>query len=473
MKLFRKWLLGVVMLGVLAAVAPPRAGALVMIGGKGFIGDAGWPDGALAMANLDTRIEFWDGPAAGFMRFVYQCKNTEQFNDALAVFAGILTPRLELVVLDGKYAGFPAKEERIDWIFEIWVPESFYRAWGTQRNYTTSGSPDDFQPVPPPRVTLYLNGGNPIAWEKVKVPRKVTVIDKRVEAAAFKDAKGGALRAVVREMNTGKVIHGAAVTLLQYSPESYWRDLVSTRTLTTDATGEAAARDLPNGDYKVLAGAEGFVAREGGYFKCLGRNLESFDIALAKPATLKGTVRDARGKPLAGVTVETRELVGIDGLSYRNASRSARSDALGRFEIAGLPEGFMELRADKAGYYYFSREVHEVGSFKFHVPPHKEIELVMGPAGAIWGNVKGMEKAEKEKAQVLVKLDPVGDPIGKWGGSMNVNWDGTFEFKGVPAGKYVLHAALNPTTEKREEAQTRVTIDYSGEGSRRVDLELK
>lgn len=478
-------LAGLIALTVLAAIAPPRAAALIMLGGKGFISDPGWPDGALPMANLKTRAAWWEGPGfgGGNYHFQYIGKETEEFNDALAVFAGILVPRLELVVMDGMPAGGPAQEKRIDWEFEIWNPEAFYRINCKPGDLFLADSPWHNQPLPPPRVTLYLGGENPVAWEKVKVPGKITVLDKRVagkvppgvaaaekgaERPELKDSKGGVVSAVVRELASGKVIRGATLTLVQYAPPM----AATTRTLTTDANGEAVLRDLPKGSYEISTRVEGFVTREAGYFSCFGRNVESFDIALARPAALKGTVKDTQGKPLEGVKISARDTVGLDGQGYKTGDRSVRTDAQGRFELKDLPRGYTILWADKPGYYYFSREIHAIGDMTRSGKPN-ELEIVMGRSGVISGKVKGLEKAKGEKAQVMVNLDPVGDPIGKWGGSMNVKEDGSFEFKGVPAGQYILHASLNPTSEKREEAQPRVTIDFSGDQSRQVELELK
>lgn len=470
MKAIRVWLLMLALLGALAAVAPPRAEALIMVGGKGFMNDPGWPDGALPMANLKTRIAWWEGPpfGGGDYHFQYLGKETEQFNDALAVFAGILVPRLELVVMDGMPTGGPGEQKRIDWDFEVWVPESFYHLNCKPGDLFMADSPWYHQPLPPPRVTLYLGGENPIAWEKVKVPGKLTVIDKRVESSEVKDSKGGVVSAVVREMASGKVIHGATLMLVQYAPQT----AATTRTLTTDATGAAVLRDLLKGSYEVKASAEGFVGRGAGYYQCIGRNVECYDIALAKPAALRGVVKDGAGKPLEGVKIEARETVGLDGRGYKAGGRGVLTDAQGRFELAGLPRGYTNLWASKQGYYYFSREIHEVGAPTYSGKPN-ELEIVMGHSATISGKVKGLEKAKAEKAEVMVKLDPVGDPIGKWGGTMTVKEDGSFEFKGVPAGKYVLHASLNPTSEKREAAQPRVTIDFKGDESRQIELELK
>src|ERR1017187_6838176 len=75
----------------LAWLAPQPAWGLIMTArGNQAVSDAGWPEGALAMANFESRIGWWEGPpfGGGESHFLYQ-GNTEGFQDALATFAAI------------------------------------------------------------------------------------------------------------------------------------------------------------------------------------------------------------------------------------------------------------------------------------------------------------------------------------------------------------------------------------------------
>ena len=49
--------------------------------------DAGWPEGALAMANFESRIGWWEGPpfGGGESHFLF-CGNTEGFKDPLTIY---------------------------------------------------------------------------------------------------------------------------------------------------------------------------------------------------------------------------------------------------------------------------------------------------------------------------------------------------------------------------------------------------
>jgi hypothetical protein len=72
--------------------------------------------------------------------------------------------------------------------------------------------------------------------------------------------------------------------------------------------------------------------------------------------------------------------------------------------------------------------------------PAKDVPLRMTATGGVEGKVLKKDGAPAADAQVSV--DPEGDPIGKWGGGMNVKPDGTFHFDGVPPGKYTV--STNP-----------------------------
>lgn len=475
MKAFRKraiLLAGCLMLLLLGA---SEAGAMISIGGSDPMRDMGWPDGTLPMANLPTRFAYWEGPpfGGGDYHFQYACKNSEQFNEALLVFGGIQVPRLELVVVDGMPEPFwDDQKRRVDWEFEAWHPRSFYELNQRPGDIFMADSPWYHRPLPPPRVTLYLGPECPIDWKKVEVPGNVTVIDKRVANSQYKDSKGGVACFTVRDMASLKLLPGATVALVRYDRA----EPKTTVTLKTDAAGMALFRDMLAGRYQFILSADGYATRHfrGESYQNYGRTYETYDLALAKADGLKGTVKDNNGKPLEGVKISDRDTVGMDGLGYTVEGAETLTDREGRFELKGLPTGYTRVDARKAGYYYFSREIHEVPGRGFSTTGRilpVELNIIMAKSGSIGGKVTGCEKAGK--SQVMVRLDPEGNPIGKWGGSMICKPDGSYEFTGVPEGHYTLHASLNPTSEKQEAQQTRVAIDFKAGESREVDLEVK
>src|SRR4051812_38318243 len=79
------------------------ASALILSGtGNDPVHDAGWPGGALAVANSKSRVGWWEGPpfGGGEWQFLYR-GDTEAFSQALAKFGAIRAPALELVIHEG------------------------------------------------------------------------------------------------------------------------------------------------------------------------------------------------------------------------------------------------------------------------------------------------------------------------------------------------------------------------------------
>ena len=63
MKTFLRFLL---LIACTAWLLPSAAFALIMTGtGNEPVSDAGWPAGALAVANLKSRVGWWEGPPFG------------------------------------------------------------------------------------------------------------------------------------------------------------------------------------------------------------------------------------------------------------------------------------------------------------------------------------------------------------------------------------------------------------------------
>src|SRR5579872_1690156 len=89
------------------------------------VSDYGWPDGTLAVANLKSRVGWWEGPpvGGGQWNFLYRGGN-EALNEALTNFAAIRAQALELVIHDGPetnvFLGNGA-EARVDWSFTVWI----------------------------------------------------------------------------------------------------------------------------------------------------------------------------------------------------------------------------------------------------------------------------------------------------------------------------------------------------------------
>jgi protocatechuate 3,4-dioxygenase beta subunit len=147
--------------------------------------------------------------------------------------------------------------------------------------------------------------------------------------------KGGTVRGVVSDPG-GKPAEGAMV-------------IFGSLAATTDAAGTFQLAGAPAGAGSVEAfGSEDLAAGKDTVHVKKGETLE-VPLRLAKAASVGGSVVDEKTRrPLAGVRVSAS----TSGFPFRDdvRSRRARTDAKGRFRIAGLASRRYTVRASKADY---------------------------------------------------------------------------------------------------------------------------
>jgi hypothetical protein len=98
---------------VVVSVFPMWASALIEFSeGNAPVENQGWPDGSEAVANLPERFGEEVGPpfGGGEYCFRYHCKDTAQFNAALAKFGAIHVPRTSRVA----FSSFAGENPRLD-----------------------------------------------------------------------------------------------------------------------------------------------------------------------------------------------------------------------------------------------------------------------------------------------------------------------------------------------------------------------
>jgi hypothetical protein len=151
---------------------------------------------------------------------------------------------------------------------------------------------------------------------------------------------------------------------------------------------------------------------------------------------LNGKVQDADGKPIAGATVTLGDMVGQDGTPYEVPENRTTTDAAGLFSMEGLPAGWTgRMRAHKDGYPMASARQEATS---------EEVKITLRFGALVRGRVTSVRPVSAGQ-QVLAELTPEGGSrIGTYGGSTTCKADGAFEFRNVPAGRYVLSALLNP-----------------------------
>src|SRR4051812_40304803 len=98
--LFRRELVLALLILLLIASAAP---ALIMVHkGNDPTQDHNWPAGSLEVANLKTRVGFWEGPPFGGGQYCFEYRgDAAAFQAALDAFAKVKAPKLELYVHEG------------------------------------------------------------------------------------------------------------------------------------------------------------------------------------------------------------------------------------------------------------------------------------------------------------------------------------------------------------------------------------
>ncbi len=442
--------------------------ALIMTGkGNDPVNDAGWPAGALAVANLKSRIGWWEGPPFGGGNWNFQYRgDTASFTEALAAFAAIRTPVLELVIHDDSGESPFLKDEakadadtQYDWSFSVWVPANWHRLYNNPKSFFGADQPQFRQPVDPPRLDLHLRAGG-VDFSKIKIPPNIRVKDERASAVGLKVEGGAMVRAEFFDMATGKPISGAHLIVARL-PEGKANKADAYDTIAdtvSDADGRALAEKISAGNVRISVTAAGYAPRLLGYDQLGERSFRTYSVSLAKASSQSGIVVDADGKPVKGVQVRADSLIALDGRGYPPPDspnpRSTLTDETGRFTLAGLPAGHATLNARADGYYFGD-------IFTLHeIPAPAEIRLKVSRACKV--HVAVTDKAGKplstfENATVMVEIHPKdGAGIGKWSGSGNVAPDGTIDFTGMPAGEYRLTTRPNPGSTARDYASEKL-----------------
>ncbi len=437
--------------------------ALIVTGhGNDPVRDAGWPEGALAVANLKTRVGWGEGPpfGGGKWQFLYR-GDTEAFQQALTTFAAMRAPKLDLFIQDGPQENSILKE-RTDWTFTVWNPASWYRLYNNPRSVFSADQPNFRQPVAPPRLDVYLGGGQ-VNWAKVNLPANVTVHDERASAAGVDLSGGSVIQAGFFDMATGKPVCGARLLVervsWQSTPEPHW-DSARLAEAVSDVSGRVRLEKILADTIRVSVSADGYASRRLVHRPLARPTLLKFSVELAKAASVRGTMTDTEGKPIKGANVRPVEILGLNGLGYDNGlhyesyEKSVMvTDEAGLFEIGGLPTGFIQLGARAPGYYFGD-------IFTIHDVPATNILLRMARAGSIRILVtdkNGRAMAKFDGHELLVNIEPKGGSrAGSWGGSRTVKEDGTVEFFDVPAGEYFLTSRPNPATAKKQYAPEQI-----------------
>jgi hypothetical protein len=255
-------------------------------------------------------------------------------------------------------------------------------------------------------------------------------------------------------------VPSAIVGLFQDTPRLY------ARTVTANDTGAYEFTDVPAGSYRLTASAPGYsmpgdaptrgfvLIEEDGPLVTLadGDDRTSADVTLLRWGVISGRVLDETGDPVQGA------LVGVMVPRFQNGRRrlvvarpeSRTTDDRGAFRIFGVPAGQYVLAAsvgesfalDLPGYAptYFPGTALASTAQYIDVAPGQEvggIDMPLATAGtaSIRGRIVDATGAPWGQMFVLIPRSPISARIGA-----RLERDGTFEFRNLAPGRYVIQA---------------------------------
>jgi hypothetical protein len=457
---------------------PLMCSALIMVGhGNAPVRDAGWPEGTVAVANLESRVGWWEGPPFGGGRWSFNYRvDTAAFIQALTNFSAIRASALDLVIRDGPQENTFLKDEkdpktdtRVDWTFTVWVPASWHRLYNNPKIVFDAINPNFRKPVDPPRLDVYIGSGQ-VDLAKVKVPPNIRVRDERASPAGVDLSDGSVVRAEFYDMDSGKPVSGAHLIIEKVSwqagPNAHW-DKERFAEAVSDVTGRVQIGKIPTNTIRVSVTADGYAPRRLDQHTHVRPEFLKFTVELAKVANIGGIVTDAEGNAIKGVKVRTLTEMASNGFGYDDGRHyeppdtwSMETDDAGRFELTGLPVGYAQLYATARGYHF--TDMHTI-----HDVPATNVVLRLRRASGILVKITdkdGNPLSRLDGNPVIVEVEPKeGSKIGSWGGSATVKDDGTYEFENVPPGEYRISSHPNPFSGRKKYAPEQIVTVKPGE----------
>jgi hypothetical protein len=457
---------------VLAAIPVQEAYALI-VGGEGNaeVRDPGWPEGAAAIFNTKTRIAWWEGPPFGGGQWHAECRgDAKALSDVLADFDKLDVKNKRIVLHDGVGHSFwlapnnePAKRDaaKMDWIFMVWQPAN----WERLRKLPPDLNPThDDDSGPPAQIDIYT-GGN-VRWADVTVPKGLKIVDQRLEAHGFTTADGVVLEGKVTDLATGKPVPEARVRLERIEPQSrggYQHTKVALAG--SDAQGHWSLKKVPEGWFRVVIEADGYVPRVAGYGRFDDQpQWHDYASGLARPARVTGRVVDDAGQPLAGADVRVQDITAVPGGHYETASETEfKTGADGQFRADRIPLGKATLWVYKPGYC-------RPGLGLAISTPKEDVVLTMVKSARVLVTV---DFGGKQRAGGYnVEFGPeAGQQIGSFGGSGNINDKNQIAFENVPPGRYVIRGRPNPGSGNQQTEP--LTVELKGGQNAEVTLHAK
>src|SRR5438105_45824 len=273
-----------------------------------------------------------------------------------------------------------------------------------------------------------------------------------------------ALRGGLTSMPSGAaIVRGRVVTTSGSAvPHAQVRlmpaDITQTRAAIADADGRFEFRDLAPGAVRLIAGKAGYSEVEAARAIDLKPEeaRDGVELRLVRWSTMSGAVTDDRDEPVAGARVQLLRLR-YDGGRRRLVPTGIpqQTNDLGRYRLFGVAPGQYIVNAALPGF----GPAETTGFAPSYYPGTAQAASAQFVSIGAAQNVDGIDiqLARARTARVAGKvLSPAGEPTNPGGLSLvssvrsaspvgismgaSLALDGTFEFRNVPPGQYVIRA---------------------------------
>lgn len=422
----------VVVFAVLLALLISPLGALaMMVGGTGNkpIRDPGWPKGASAVFNHQSRIAWCEGPIGGISWRAEGRADSAELAFILEDFAKIEAPRKQIVIHDGEGRSFwlnpnrmpeKAEDARINWTLSV--------SSGKMKVFKPAVALSDvnFLKQSPPRLDLY---SATIDWDLILLPDGVEVIDQRLSSHGYSESDGNVLEGTVTDAVTGQPIQAAINVLAE---EQGLRGARLPRIVVTAVSGEDGnwvIKNVPAGRFKVVVEAVGYAPRLLGEHTFVETpHWKGFPTKLLKASPLRATVTDKSGAPLEGVNVHLATVSLETGDEYQSPFLlSYRTDERGQFEAYEIPSTKLVMT--------LSKSEHATTRIGIAADTSREtMTIPMAPSAKLKVNAKFPDLNRLSPFYVVIKTHEDSDE--EFSTANNIDVDGQYTFDNLPAGNY-------------------------------------
>lgn len=417
---------------LLLCLAAP--GVALITGGAGNkpLSVPDWPKGAADLANLKTRIAWWEGPPFGGGQYHFEYRGTtDDLQEAINLFVKVDSKRKRIVVQEGKKKSFwlstvqrpDDKPNVVDWQLVVWVPQNWIRLKDARHGLLPPGEEGDS-----PATVMYVHLTDRIDWSKLEIPKALTIDDQRLEANGIAPEDGGAIRGRIVDI-AGKPIAKATITLGKDGTEGK---------ATTNTKGKFLIIKIPEGSHPIQVSATGYASRDARYVSVKKTSYQETEVRLAEATHVTVRAVDTENRPLKGVSIRISNCQDRQGNHYPLAgTQQFETNEKGEFALSDIPAGKLKFSSRTKEYYYNS-------VLNEHDTDEKIIVLKLVQTGSVLVVVANAD-ADPVTSKYMIEVGPEGGGgVGSWGGSANVRSDGTVLFKSMPPGRYVVTGRPNP-----------------------------